>query len=335
MLADQAIGVLIGSPFPGSIRMGKIYVCFQDLGNFFMSREFLAVITGDGMNRIIFQQVNDALFDCFFGPLFHQPHPQESAFSIDQGHNRTFHPFANDGVSFPVANPFSSLYECWALLYAPLVGYFATIVAVCTSFSILFLSPKMFVQLAAILFVFPDMLIDPFGTDLEAISLQDPVSGLFGTEILSQVSLNDQPALRCDPSSGFSLSPLCLSLGLFIAITSSSCIPFQFSADRRFMNADDLSNFSLLFSYFQKLINKVSLFIGKLRVTHREAYLRLSAPSTLVSGKSIILLQLTFLLPTLLHLRVESKLFNTQAALSVTHLLGCFFSPKSTQVLPK
>ena len=93
--------------------MGKIYICFQGLSNFFMSRKFLTVVTGDGMNRVTLQQVNDALFDCFFGPLFHQSHPQKSAFSVDQGHNRTFHPFANDGVSFPIANPLPFLYERW------------------------------------------------------------------------------------------------------------------------------------------------------------------------------------------------------------------------------
>jgi hypothetical protein len=39
---------------------------------------------------------------------------------------------------------------------------------------------------------------------------------------------------------------------------------------------------------FQKSINLVSLFLGKLRVIHREACLWLSAPSTLVRGKSLI-----------------------------------------------
>lgn len=61
-------------------------------------------------------------------------------------------------------------------------------------------------------------------------------------------------------------------------------------------------------TYFQNLINKVSLFIDKLRVTHREACLRLNALSTLVGEKSLILIKLTFLPPTLLHLRGESRI---------------------------
>lgn len=229
--------------------MSKISFCLQSLSNFFMSGKLLAVVEGDGMNGIIFQQLNDVLCNSFFGPLFYQAHPQKSAFPVNQGHNRTFHPFANDGVSFPIANPFSSLYEPWTLLNELLMGDFASIIAACTSFPILFLAPKVFVQLAAILFVFPNNLIDPFGTDLNAKIFQNPLSGLFGAEILSQISFNDQPVFRCDPFSGFVLSPFCPSLGLLVAITSLSSIPFQFSADRLFIDADDLSYLCLLISY--------------------------------------------------------------------------------------
>jgi hypothetical protein len=91
------------------------------------------------------------------------------------------------------------------------VGYFATIVVVYASFTIFFLSPKILVQLAAILFVFPDLATDLFMIDLDALSLQDPVSGSFGTEILSQVSLNNKPFSRDDPPFGFPFSSLCPS----------------------------------------------------------------------------------------------------------------------------
>jgi len=219
--------------------MGEIHLCFQGLRNFFMSGEFLAVIKSNSMNRITSQQINNALFDGFFGPLFHQAHAQEPAFSIDQRHNGPFHPFANDGVRFPVANTLSSIYDGWTLLYGSLTGYFASIVAVCTSFSILFLPSEMAVQLTAIPFVFPNVLVDSFGTDLNAKMFQNPLSGLFGAEILSQVSLNNKPVSRGDPSFGFPLSPLCPSLSLFITIASFSSVSVQFSADRRFIDADD------------------------------------------------------------------------------------------------
>jgi len=233
-----------------------------------MGCEFLAIITGDGMNRVTFQQINHALFDGLFSPLFDQSHPQEATFSINQGHNGTFHAFANDGVSFPVPNPFSCFNERWTFLYTSLAGYFTSIVALCTSFSILLLPPKMLVQLAAIPFVFPDMLVDPFVTDLDTISLQDPLSGLFRAEILSQVSLNDDPVFTRNPFSGFVLSPFCYPLCLLVPITSFSGISPQLSANRRFMNSYNLRDFRLIVAYFQKLIYKVSLFIGKLRVTH-------------------------------------------------------------------
>jgi len=98
-----------------------------------------------------------------------------------------------------------------------------------------------------------------------------------------------------------------LPLGLLVSITFLPGVPFQLPTDSRFMHTNYLCCIGLIESHFQKMIYEVSLFLGNLQVTHREACLWLSAPSTLVSGKSLILLQLTFLLPTLLHLRVESK----------------------------
>jgi hypothetical protein len=60
------------------------------------------------------------------------------------------------------------------------------------------------------------------------------------------------------------------------------------------MNANLLRNLCLGKSYFQKTINEVSLFIGKLRVTHREACLWLSAPLTMVVKRALLYFSLPF-----------------------------------------
>jgi hypothetical protein len=231
ILSDQALGVFIGSSFPRSIGMSKIGVSIQCLRDFFMSSECLAVVTGDCMNWIPFQQVNHALSDSFFAPLFYQTHAQEPAFSDNQGHNGPFHSFPNDSISFPVATTLIVYLQC---LDAPLWisdGVFCLayrcLHLVCDTFS----SAGDGGTVVRHAFIFPNMLVDPFGTDLNANFFQNPVSGLFGAEILSQIALNDQPILCCDPFSGFVLSPFRHPLGLLVSVPSFARVSLQFAAD--------------------------------------------------------------------------------------------------------
>ena len=60
-MAQQAIGVLIGPPFPGGIRMRKISLGLQSLGYPFMFRKLLPVVKGDRVRLALigFQQLHN------------------------------------------------------------------------------------------------------------------------------------------------------------------------------------------------------------------------------------------------------------------------------------
>ena len=73
------------------------------------------------------------------------------------------------------------------------------------------------------------------------------------------------------------------------------------SIDCGFVHFQYPRNFSLLDSYSQTCIYLVSLFLGKLQVTHKRSF-----DSSGLKGR--ILLQLTFLPLALLYLLVEAKI---------------------------
>lgn len=63
----------------------------------------------------------------------------------------------------------------------------------------------MLVQITTRLFVFQNMLVNPFMTDPNALLLFQPARDLFRTPILSQQTLHNGPALGGDPRDGFQL----------------------------------------------------------------------------------------------------------------------------------
>lgn len=51
VLPDQAIGILVGTALPGSIRVCKVNVSIQPVGNRLMLSKFETVIEGDGLTN--------------------------------------------------------------------------------------------------------------------------------------------------------------------------------------------------------------------------------------------------------------------------------------------
>jgi len=143
-----------------------------------MTSKFFSIITGKGMNRQISQQGDDHLFDSFFGSLVNQTHAQRTTIAIYQGHDSALFTFPNHRIRFPVTDTFSPFHNLRPLFNALPIRDNAAIISVLCAFSVFFLSTKVFMKSAMVLFVFPNMLIDLCMTDLDAMLPPDPVGCL-------------------------------------------------------------------------------------------------------------------------------------------------------------
>jgi len=122
----------------------------------------------------------------------------------------------------------------------------------------------MFVEFAVVLLIFPNMLIYPFWTHLNALVIQDPMRRLLGAKVHFQVPINKHPLALRYPFLGLVAPLLRHPLCLFVPIASLSCVAPQLTTNSRSMNTSNSRNLCLIKSCFQKVINKVFLFLGKL-----------------------------------------------------------------------
>ena len=146
------------------------------------------------------------------------------------------------------------------------------------------------------LFIDKDVLVDPFMTDLQIMVFPEPAGYLLRAPFLADQRLNQVPGGSVNSISCFLASAQSKLLGLFGSIASLPSIPSQLSADRRFVNLNNVCDLRLIVSCFQKSIpkgilriNLVSLFLGKLLVeTHTVPVLcRCPCSFTLVGLRSI------------------------------------------------
>jgi len=124
--------------------MSKVNVGIQGISNFLMSSKFFSVITRNCVNRIGRQQMDHFFFYSFLCPFFHQSHSKKPAFPIYQCDNSPFFSFADDRVCLPITNSFSVLSYLWPFFYADFIGYFASLVAISSVFSVFFRVAKVF-----------------------------------------------------------------------------------------------------------------------------------------------------------------------------------------------
>jgi len=114
------------------------------------------------------------------------------------------------------------------------------------------------------MFIRKNVLVNPFITDLKAEVILEPTRHMFRAQVKADQSSNPSPG-RCIYERFFLAAPaLCQFMGLLGPI--SFTIASEFSTDRGFVNLHVVGNFRLYMSCFQKYVNLVSLFMGKLRV---------------------------------------------------------------------
>ena len=106
VLADETIGIFIGSSFPGRIWMGKIKVTFQSLCDFLMIPKLFSIIRCNRMNlfRYRTQQSFYRTFGVFLCSSIHFVNKSKARFSFCQRDNGLFMGFTNNSICFPVSN---------------------------------------------------------------------------------------------------------------------------------------------------------------------------------------------------------------------------------------
>ena len=115
-------------------------------------------------------------------------------------------------------------------------------------------------------FIHENVLVDPFMADLKTVVLLEPIRYLLRAPFLADQRFDQDPGGGFNAISGFLTSVQSKLMGLLGSISFQPTIPSKLSADRGLMNPDKVRNLRLVVSCFQKCINLVSLFPGKLRV---------------------------------------------------------------------
>ena len=116
------------------------------------------------------------------------------------------------------------------------------------------------------MFIHENVLIDPFMADLKTVVILEPIRCLLRAPFLADQHFDQGPGGGIYAISGFLASVPSKLMSLLGSITFLSTIASKFSADRGFVYLDEECYFGLVMSCFQKYVNLVSLFSGKLRV---------------------------------------------------------------------
>ena len=116
-------------------------------------------------------------------------------------------------------------------------------------------------------FVFKNVLVNPFMTDRFFHAFLHPTADLLRTPFFAYQSFNKDPSATVN-SKVYIMSMTLLSkcIRLFGTIAPISSIPFKFSTNNRFVNANYFGNLRLCFSCYKQRIYSVSFFQRELAV---------------------------------------------------------------------
>lgn len=116
--------------------------------------------------------------------------------------------------------------------------------------------------------IFKNVLVNPFMTDGYIQILLHPPTYLFWTPFFANQLFNIRPGAPVNTETNLTLlSILGKGMRLFMSIASSTTIPFELPANRRFVDTDYFGNLLLCLSCFKQRIYSVSLFQRELAVS--------------------------------------------------------------------
>jgi hypothetical protein len=181
------------------------------------------------------EHFNDCLFDCGFRVTFDFRQSSQLRLPLNQRNDGLLMVLADDRVGLPVAKPSFTGNDGWAIIKAFTVGQLAASVVFAITFAALFLTAEMMVEVAALLLVSIDVLIDAFVTDRRLALLFERAADLFRRPVLLKQGVNLLPGVA-GKARGI-IFRLAARVGqmlrLFGTIATLTAIAFEFARDSR------------------------------------------------------------------------------------------------------
>ena len=269
ILANQPVGVLVESPFPGMVGMGKIDGRVQRLGDGGMVGKLLAVIGGNRLSVPLMGREQRNGGRCHVLGLFGGDFAQQgiARAPFDQRDERPGAPASHHQVDFPIADATFLFDDGRALVNANAVFNLASPIG----FSIAFLAflltvTQMAIQHTARLTIGLDVLVDALRTQPKTTGRRQPTRNLLGTPLLTQTrfdALDDRwrhlgrLRLGATTRQGF-------LVGLARPVAALPSIAPQLPTNRRGRHRQRRGHALLSMSGFLQRVNLVSLILGQL-----------------------------------------------------------------------
>ncbi len=182
-LAQQAIVILVEPPFPRAVRMCKVHLGLQALGDELVLGKLLAVVKGQ---RLALRLVGPEQFDnrlCHASAMARvQPAGQGIAgLALHQGDKNPLVALADDGVTLPVANAAALAHHAGALLDANAVlEHASSLLATGVAFAAYFLASQVLDPIATLGLVEIGSLVNAFVADGDGLLQLQSSTALLG-----------------------------------------------------------------------------------------------------------------------------------------------------------
>lgn len=177
---------------------------------------------------------------------------------------------ANHGVRFPITHPATRFNFCRALGNGPAVGYLAATFRLAVALFARFLAAQRLVDLAALLLVLQDPLVDPFVAD-RVLAIFEHAADLFRAPAFLQKRhgnlIEEWPPWLTRLALGLqalTVAALCFSC----LVTATLQVASQLPADHAFTATDALTNGAWAKAFGIQCLNLVSFTFGEMMVFH-------------------------------------------------------------------
>lgn len=239
VLADQAVGVLVGSAFPGVVRIGEVERDASSGFDALVIMELGAIVRRDGFDgtRVLPNQV-DRPFGQDGGRTITQFSDQQPAgFALDQGHDAVLGACAHDGVDLPMTELGAGLDNCRPLADHALAGQpSAAVVGRVALPAALSGTAQKQVQVPTQTVIPPDVAVDGFMADPQkGPELQTP-GDLLGAPQSKQALLDQREVglgeMLVAPRPGSSSVGTFLRLARAVVTVISTAVARQLATDR-------------------------------------------------------------------------------------------------------
>lgn len=168
VLADQAIGVLVGSAFPGVVRIGEVERDASSGFDALVIMELGAVVSGDGLDGVgvLSNQIDSTRGQSGRGAIAQLPDHQPAGGALDHSHDAVLRSCSHDGIDLPVTELSASFDDSRSLGNHAFSGKPSAAVIGCVAFSpALPGTAQEKVQIAAQAMIPPDVAVDGFVAD--------------------------------------------------------------------------------------------------------------------------------------------------------------------------